>query len=79
MKKAVKFFSTIFSVLGKVRLFWQETLTEVKDKAIWPTPRELAQSTLVVVVSIAILSAFVFLYDFSMHELIRLITRTAVQ
>ncbi|MDR2512367.1 MAG: preprotein translocase subunit SecE [Puniceicoccales bacterium] len=75
MKKAANIFTAIFSFFGKIRLFWQETLTEVKDKAVWPTPRELAQSTLVVVVSIAILSAFVFLYDFSMHELIRFITR----
>jgi preprotein translocase SecE subunit len=63
------------SFISKIRQFWNETATEVWTKAVWPTPKELAQSTAVVVVSIAILSFCVFVFDFSMHELIRLVTR----
>jgi preprotein translocase SecE subunit len=63
------------SFISKSRQFWNETVTEVWHKAVWPTPRELVQSTLVVVVSIAILSACVFVFDFSMHELVRCVTR----
>ncbi|MDR2862558.1 MAG: preprotein translocase subunit SecE [Puniceicoccales bacterium] len=62
------------SFIGKTRQFWNETVAEVWTKAVWPTPKELAQSTLVVVVSIAILSACVFVFDFSMHELVRFVT-----
>ncbi|MDR2429460.1 MAG: preprotein translocase subunit SecE [Puniceicoccales bacterium] len=57
-----------------MRRFWNETVAEVWTKTVRPTPRELAQSTLVVVVSIGILSACVFVFDFSMHELVRLVT-----
>lgn len=60
--------------ISKARQFWQEVVTEVWIKAVWPTPKELAQSTLVVCVSIAILSLCVFFFDFSMHELVRAIT-----
>ncbi|MDR0535698.1 MAG: preprotein translocase subunit SecE [Puniceicoccales bacterium] len=63
------------SFISKIRQFWQETISEVWTKAVWPSPRELAQSTSVVVISIAILSACVFVFDFSMHELVRCITR----
>ncbi|MDR3228535.1 MAG: preprotein translocase subunit SecE [Puniceicoccales bacterium] len=62
------------SFLSKTRQFWNETVTEVWVKSLWPKPKELLQSTSVVVVFIAILSAFVFLYDFSMHELVRFVT-----
>ncbi|MDR2863038.1 MAG: preprotein translocase subunit SecE [Puniceicoccales bacterium] len=63
------------SFISKTRQFWNETVSEVWKKAVWPTPKELAQSTLVVVVFIAILSACVFVFDFSMHELVRFVTR----
>jgi preprotein translocase SecE subunit len=63
------------SFLSKARQFWTETVTEVWVKSVWPKPKELAQSTAAVVIFIAILSAFVFLYDFSMHELVRCVTR----
>ena len=60
--------------ISKARQFWQEVVSEVWIKSVWPTPKELAQSTLVVCVSIAILSLCVFVFDFSMHELVRAIT-----
>jgi preprotein translocase SecE subunit len=65
--------------LNKARQFWNETVTEVWHKSVWPKPKELAQSTAVVVTFIAILSSFVFVYDFSMHELVRVITRFIVR
>ncbi|MDR2982355.1 MAG: preprotein translocase subunit SecE [Puniceicoccales bacterium] len=69
----------MLTFLSKARQFWNETVSEVWVKAIWPTPKELAQSTLVVVVSIAILSVCVFVFDFSMHELVRFVTHFITQ
>jgi preprotein translocase SecE subunit len=67
------------SLLSKTRRFWNETVEQVWTKAVWPTPKELAQSTFVVVVFIALLSACVFVFDFSMHELVRGVTRLLVR
>jgi preprotein translocase subunit SecE len=39
----------MFSFLGRLREFWNETITEVFVKASWPTLKELADSTLVVI------------------------------
>lgn len=39
----------MFSFLGRLRAFWNETITEVFVKASWPTAKELADSTLVVI------------------------------
>ncbi len=56
---------------GKVRQLWNETVSEVWTKSTWPTPKELAESTLVVIVAIALLGAFVFVADFSLHGLVQ--------
>ncbi|MDR1497848.1 MAG: preprotein translocase subunit SecE [Puniceicoccales bacterium] len=66
------------SFLNKTRQFWNETIEQVWTKAVWPTPKKLVQSTFVVMVFIAILSACVFVFDFSMHELVRCVTRLVV-
>lgn len=59
---------------GKVRQYWNETVSEVWTKSTWPTPKELAESTLVVIVAICLLGAFVFLADFSLHSLVQFLS-----
>ena len=62
------------NLLGKARQFWNETVSEVWTKSTWPTPKELAESTLVVIVAISLLGAFVFLADFSLHGLVQFLS-----
>lgn len=59
---------------GKVRQYWNETVSEVWTKSTWPTPKELAESTLVVAVAIALLGTFVFVADFSLHGLVQFLS-----
>ena len=62
------------NLLGKVRQYWNETVSEVWTKSTWPTPKELAESTLVVIIAIALLGVFVFAADFSMHGLVQFLS-----
>jgi preprotein translocase SecE subunit len=64
----------MFSFLGRLRQFWNETITEVFVKAPWPTLKELADSTLVVIVVVALLGAVVFLCDFSLSNFVQFAT-----
>ena len=43
----------MISFLGRLRAFWNETITEVFVKASWPTAKELVDSTLVVIAAVA--------------------------
>ncbi len=63
------------SFLGRIRTFWNETLTEVFAKATWPTGKELVQSTLVVVFAVALLGVVVVLCDLSLSNLVQAATR----
>lgn len=58
---------------SKIRLFASETVTELK-KASWPGFAELRDSTFVVLVAIAILGAFITVADFSLANVINLLT-----
>jgi preprotein translocase SecE subunit len=64
-----KFGETIERIKG----FFRETTEEVK-KCNWPEPSELVQSTLVVIVSMIILGAFVAVSDFVLVFLLKWIT-----
>jgi len=48
--------------IGRVRAFLGEVQVELK-KCSWPTGGELSESTMVVIVSVVLLSAFVALSD----------------
>jgi len=56
-----------------IRLFYKETLTELK-KATWPTKTELRDSTIVVLVATAILGSYIALIDFSLMNGVKLLT-----
>jgi preprotein translocase SecE subunit len=62
-------------MFGRLRTFWNETLAEVFVKATWPSPKELVDSTLVVIAAVALLGAIVFLCDFSLSNLVQFATQ----
>ena len=56
-----------------IRIFAGETMGELK-KASWPTRTELRDSTIVVLVSIAIMGVFIAVGDFSLANVVNLFT-----
>ena len=61
----------ISSGIKGVRTFFLEVQTELK-KCAWPTRSELLDSTVVVIVSVAILGAYIGLSDAVIGALLRL-------
>jgi len=58
---------------SSVRVFSLETKDELL-KCAWPTRTELRDSTIVVVVAIAILGVFTMISDFSLSQIVLLFT-----
>jgi preprotein translocase subunit SecE len=56
------------------RIFFGEMVGELQ-KAAWPTKTELRDSTIVVIVAMAILGLFTSISDFSMASFVDLFTR----
>ncbi len=61
------------SFMGKIRRFISETMAEL-GRCTWPNRQQLFESTVLVVVAIAILALFVAGVDYVAMELIRLVT-----
>jgi len=57
----------------KIRTFYRETLAEL-IKASWPTLNELRESTIVVIIGVAILGFFISVSDFSLSNWVELFT-----
>lgn len=58
---------------SSVRIFARETKDEL-FKCSWPTRAELRDSTIVVIVAIAILGVFTMVSDFSLYQVVDLFT-----
>ena len=67
--------TTMIGILGRLRAFWNETLTEVFVKASWPSPKELVDSTIVVIAAVAIMGTIGFLCDFSLSNFVQFATQ----
>ncbi len=61
------------SPMGKVRRFISETMAEL-GRCTWPNRQQLFESTVLVVVAIAVLACFVAGVDWVAQKLISLIT-----
>ena len=48
---------------GKVAKYFRELKSELK-KVVWPTPKQVLKNTLIVVVCILVVGAFIWLFDF---------------
>ncbi|MBN2450187.1 MAG: preprotein translocase subunit SecE [Lentisphaeria bacterium] len=59
--------------IEKIRKAYHDTVTELK-KCTWPTWNELVDSTVVVIVSVAILSVFVGATDWVVRAVIQVLT-----
>ena len=59
-------------MFGKVGSFFSESKQELQ-KVNWPTRQELMDSTVLVIVVTAILAVFIFIVDFCLSFLIRLV------
>ena len=64
--------SKIAESMGAFRGFFGEVSAELK-KCAWPTKPELFDSTVVVIISVALLGGFVAVCDLVLRELIRLV------
>lgn len=60
--------------IRRTRHFLAETTTELR-KSIWPTWKELRDSTVVVLVATALLGGYCALSDFAVYNWIQLITQ----
>ncbi|OHE71091.1 MAG: preprotein translocase subunit SecE [Verrucomicrobia bacterium GWC2_42_7] len=60
----------------KIRIFGGELVNELK-KASWPDKIELRDSTLVVVIGIALLGVYVSVVDFSLFQIVNLLSSIA--
>ena len=47
---------------GRVRKYFRELRSELK-KVVWPTPKQVAKNTLIVIASVLIVGAFIWVYD----------------
>ena len=48
---------------GGIRKYFRELRSELK-KVVWSTPKQVAKNTLIVVVCILVVGAFIWLFDF---------------
>ena len=51
------------STWGKVRKYFRELRSELK-KVVWSSPKQVAKNTLIVLVCVLIVGAFVWVFDF---------------
>jgi preprotein translocase subunit SecE len=58
---------------SSARIFFTEMVGELQ-KATWPTRTELRDSTIVVIVASVLLGAFTFISDFSLLQVVDLLT-----
>ena len=61
---------------SSARIFFHETVNELQ-KASWPTRSELLNSTIVVIVGIAILGVFTSISDFALWQVVDVLTSWA--
>lgn len=57
---------------NRVTRFWRETIAELR-KVVWPTREQAINLTLIVVVTVVAMSAFLGVIDFFLAQLVRLI------
>ncbi len=65
----------MWNPIAKTRVIYHETVAELK-KCTWPGWSELSESTVVVILSVFILSVFVFIADWILQAVVQLLTVT---
>lgn len=59
--------------MNKITVYFKESYHELVEKVSWPTWLQLQQSTVIVLVATVIITAMVWLMDFSSNQLLKLI------
>ena len=59
--------------MNKIATYFKESYQELMQKVTWPSWSQLQQSTVIVLVATVIITAMVWLMDFSSNQLLKLI------
>ncbi|MBY0480846.1 MAG: preprotein translocase subunit SecE [Chitinophagaceae bacterium] len=59
--------------MNKITTYFKESYRELLEKVTWPTWIQLQQSTVIVLVATVIITAMVWIMDFSSNQLLKLI------
>ena len=59
--------------MNKISTYFKESYRELLEKVTWPTWSQLQQSTVIVLVATIIITAMVWIMDFSSNQLLKLI------
>ncbi len=59
--------------MNKISLYFKESYGELLEKVTWPTWMQLQQSTVIVLVATVIITAMVWMMDFSSNQLLKLV------
>ncbi|TAG10961.1 MAG: preprotein translocase subunit SecE [Sphingobacteriia bacterium] len=59
--------------MNKISLYFKESYGELLEKVTWPTWMQLQQSTVIVLVATVIITAMVWIMDFSSNQLLKLV------
>ena len=59
--------------MNKITTYFKESYSELLEKVTWPTWSQLQQSTVIVLVATVIITAMVWLMDFSSNQLLKLV------
>lgn len=59
--------------MNKVATYFKESYHELTEKVTWPSWIQLQQSTVIVLVATVIITAMVWIMDFSSNQLLKLI------
>ena len=59
--------------MNKIATYFKESYHELLQKVTWPTWNQLQQSTVIVLVATIIITAMVWIMDFSSNQLLKLI------
>jgi len=59
--------------MNKISTYFKESYQELVEKVSWPTWLQLQQSTVIVLVATIIITAMVWVMDFSSNQLLKMI------
>ncbi|MBS4044571.1 MAG: preprotein translocase subunit SecE [Chitinophagaceae bacterium] len=59
--------------MNKITTYFKESYQELIENVTWPTWTQLQQSTVIVLVATIIITALIFVMDFSSNQLLKLI------
>lgn len=59
--------------MNKITTYFKDSYQELVEKVTWPTWAQLQQSTLIVLVATLIITAMVWVMDFSSNQLLKMI------